>query len=64
MYPSHPEPNNTWNEVLCKRGRPIHEDEEDQRERKHIKKSEHWLHPSPTSDRYTGLLEEGYYQQQ
>jgi hypothetical protein len=43
---------------------PTHEDEETQREGKHIKESEYWLHPTPTSNCYTVLLEEDNEQQQ
>jgi hypothetical protein len=56
MSPSHPEPNNTWTTVSHKRGRQTHE--EAQREAKHIMESEYWFHPTPTSSRYTALLEE------
>jgi hypothetical protein len=57
MYPSHPEPNNTWNKVSHKRGRPTHK--EVQREA-----AEQWLHPTPTSNRYKAPLEEDNDQQQ
>jgi hypothetical protein len=40
MYPSHPEPNSTWTKIPYKRGRPTDEDEEAQREPKHMKESE------------------------
>jgi hypothetical protein len=53
VYPSQPEPNNTWTKVSHKRGRPTHEDEEAQREAKEIKESEYLLHPTPTSNRYS-----------
>jgi hypothetical protein len=63
MYSSHPEPNNTWTEVSHKRGRLAHEDEETQREGKHIKQSEYCLHATPTTNCYTALLEKDNDQQ-
>jgi hypothetical protein len=60
--PSHPEPNNPWTKVSCKRDRPAHE--EARREPKHMKESEYGLHPTPTSNRFTALLEEANDQQQ
>jgi hypothetical protein len=49
MYPSHPEPDNTWTKASLKRDRTTHEDEEDQRETKRIMESEYRLHVPPTA---------------
>jgi hypothetical protein len=57
------EPNDTWTKVSYKRNKPNHE-EGIQREAKHLKESEYWLHPTPTSNRYTELVEENNDQQQ
>jgi hypothetical protein len=56
------EPNDTWTKVSYKSS-PTHE-EGTQREAKHVEGSEYWLHRSPTSNRYTALLEEDNNQQQ
>jgi hypothetical protein len=57
------EPNDTWTKVSYKRSRPTHEEEGTQREAKHVKESEYWLHATPTSNCYTALLEEDSDQQ-
>jgi hypothetical protein len=57
------EPNDTWTKVSYKRSRPTH-GEGIQREDKHLEESEYWLHPTPTSNNYTALLEEGNDRQQ
>jgi hypothetical protein len=61
---SQPEPNNVWTRVSYKRSRPAHE--EFPRDVKYSKESNHWLHPTSTSNRYTALLDEenGHQQQQ
>jgi hypothetical protein len=53
---SQPGPNNVWTRVSYKRSRPAQE--EFQRDVKYTKESNHWLHPTPTSNRYTALLDE------
>jgi hypothetical protein len=53
-----------WTKVSYKRSRPTHEEEGTQREDKHAKESEYWLHPTPTSNLYNALQEEDNDQQQ
>jgi hypothetical protein len=55
-FPSQPELNNNWTEVLYKRGRPTQEQTE--RKANHIKESKHWLNQTSTSNHCTALLEE------
>jgi hypothetical protein len=58
-----PEPNNGWTRVSYKR-RSAQEGYKG--DVKHTKESNHWLHPTSTSNRYTALLDEenGHQQQQ
>jgi hypothetical protein len=53
---SHPNPNNIWTRVSYKRSRPAHE--EFLTDVKHVKESNHWLHPTYTSNQYTAPLDE------
>jgi hypothetical protein len=56
QYHTQPELNHKWAKVSYKRGRSTQDETE--RETKHAKDSEHWLNQTPTSNRYTALLEE------
>jgi hypothetical protein len=56
-------PSRTKHNLEYKRCRLTRE-EGAQREAKHMKESEYWLHQSPTSNLYTALLEEDNGQQQ
>jgi hypothetical protein len=56
MNSSQPELNDNWTKVSYKRGRSTQE--ENGRETKHFKESEHWLNQTSTSNLYTALLEE------
>jgi hypothetical protein len=59
---SQPKLNDNWTKVSYKRGRSTQE--ENEREAKHTKESEHWLIQTSTSNHYTALLEEGSEDQQ
>jgi hypothetical protein len=48
MYPSHPEPNNTWTKVSHKRGRRTQEDEE-AKDNKYVKENEYCPLLTPTA---------------
>jgi hypothetical protein len=56
MHISQPEPNNGWTRVSYKRRRLAQE--EYQGDVKHTKESNHRLHPTSTSNRYTALLDD------
>jgi hypothetical protein len=62
MDSSQPELNYNWTKVSYKRDRSTQE--ENEREAKHAKESEHWLNQTSTSNRYTTLLAEGSEDQQ
>jgi hypothetical protein len=62
MNSSQPELNYNWTKVSYKRGRSAQE--ENEREAKDAKESEHWLNQTSTTNLYTALLEEGSEDQQ